>query len=238
MTITMKTVIFAVITELFITCAAGQLQPQDWKKVYTAHQSKALLTYVESAFLCSGPYALCAYAACTPIPNSDPPVAECGCYAYGNTSNLGGASGVLSAYAKQQTKQACGVGKAMDCLTTTNMAPFCKYMNSKTLYKEAKPDYISTYNPDDWPLTTGIQPKTVQCTNGGTFTNCFSAACYKGAPKSRHTPKGSPSFNATCYCPYYTTKTQPFLVWNGTANPCGPTSKAQLTPRTVIFNGL
>lgn len=42
-----------------------------------------------------GDFALCAYATCVTIPKSNPPVAECGCYAF-NGPSLGAGTGVLN----------------------------------------------------------------------------------------------------------------------------------------------
>ncbi len=42
-----------------------------------------------------GEFALCAYATCVTIPKSNPPVAECGCYAFSGP-NLGSGTAVLN----------------------------------------------------------------------------------------------------------------------------------------------
>lgn len=46
---------------------------------------------------------------------------------------------------------------------------------------------------------------------GGTATNCFAAACRRGAPSAKALPAGPDwaPYNATCFCPYFTTKEQP-----------------------------
>ncbi len=103
-------------------------------------------------------------------------------------------------------------------------------------------DLVSTWNPNDWVLATnqtGDVPagsaKPKMCT-GGTATNCFAAACRRGPPTSTALPEGQPAYNATCYCPYFTTEKEPFLMGNGT-NPCGPTDASELTKDTIIYNG-
>src|SRR6056297_1197646 len=59
------------------------VKPQNWKQFYNAvPQASNPKLYAKSAFHCKGPFALCAYATCVKVPNSDPPVAECGCFSY------------------------------------------------------------------------------------------------------------------------------------------------------------
>ncbi len=76
-------------------------------------------------------------------------------------------------------------------------------------------DLVSTWNPTDWVTATnqtGDVPAgsaTPKMCTGGTATNCFSAACRRGAPTSTILPEGQPAYNATCYCPYFTTEKQP-----------------------------
>lgn len=90
--------------------------------------------------------------------------------------------------------------------------------------------------PADWALATGqANPNPKVCT-GGTATNCFAAACRRGPPSSRFLPPGAPAYNATCYCPYFTTS-RPFLLSNSSF-PCGPKKASEIVPgRTLIYNG-
>ena len=67
------------------------------------------------------------------------------------------------------------------------------------------------------------------------MANCFSAACRKGAPTSKFLPAGAPVYNATCYCPYVTTR-QPFLM-SSADYPCGPANASMVKPSTLIYNG-
>jgi hypothetical protein len=219
------------------------VKPQNWKQFYNAvPQASNTKLYAKSALHCKGPFALCAYATCVKVPNSDPPVAECGCFSYPeNVLNRGAIVGTLDRTIKDAMKQVC-----KDRTNTTvcsigseqnpNQALFCKEMNDKTLYSKANPDFISTFNPNKWAESTGYVPAEVQCPNGGTYTNCNSAACYDARPSSPYLPDAN-KFNATCYCPYYVTM-DPVSVWNASANPCGPTNPADVKKDTLIFNGL
>ena len=226
-------------------CVATPVKPNEWKEYYTRPQSNNAKNYATSAFNCRGEYALCAYATCVKVSGSDPPVAECGCYSYpSEIVNIGAIVGTLDGDLKDEMKEECKkkFGSSTCVSPEINASPFCKAMNKGTMYKGAKPDYISTYNPVDWDKTTGTIPAPFKCDNGGTFTNCFSAACYKGSPKSPFLKGiGSPKFNATCYCPYYTfgsLSKRTFNVWNATADPCGPTKKKHLKKDTLIYNGV
>ena len=78
-------------------------------------------------------------------------------------------------------------------------------------------------------------PQKKQIPAGGTLANCFSAACRKGAPLSKFLPAGAPVYNATCYCPYVTTR-QPFLM-SSADYPCGPANASDVKPSTLIYNG-
>ena len=90
--------------------------------------------------------------------------------------------------------------------------------------------------PADWALATGQANGNPKVCLGGTATNCFAAACRRGAPSSRFLPPGAPADNATCYCPYFTTN-QPFLMSSNQFS-CGPKDAAQLVPgKTLIYNG-
>lgn len=232
-----------VCTSLVETSLATPVKPKDWVKYYSLQpQSNNFTKYVESFFTCEGEYALCAYATCVKVEGSVPPVAECGCYSYtSKTINIGAIVGVLDRKIKKTMKEKCKKRKGSPTckLFGVNKTPFCKSMNKETMYKGAKPDYISTWNPTDWDKTVGYLPASYECPDGGTYTNCFSAACYKGAPKSPFLQGiGSPKFNATCYCPYYTRSDTSVLVWNATADPCGPTNKKDVKKDTLIYNGM
>lgn len=69
----------------------------------------------------------------------------------------------------------------------------------------ALPTHAATNQTGDVPAGSA-KPK--MCT-GGTATNCFAAACRRGGPKSGALPEGQPAYNATCYCPYFTTTKEP-----------------------------
>lgn len=224
-------------------CRAALVKPKDWKKYYTRiPQSNNPENYVLSTFNCRGKYALCAFGTCVKVKGSEPPVAECGCYSYASKSlNIGAIVGVLDGQLKDEMKKKCKQrnGKPLCEYPVLNTSPFCKAMNRGTVYKGARPDYISTWNPTYWDKTTGQPESPVQCDNGGTWANCFSAACYAGAPKSPYLKGiGAPTFNATCYCPYYTTSKGSFNVWNATADPCGPNAEKDVKDGTLIYNGV
>ena len=85
------------------------------------------------------------------------------------------------------------------------------------------------------PLCSAPPTPTAPLLAGGTVANCFSAACRKGAPTSQFLPEGAPVYNATCYCPYVTTR-QPFLM-SSADYPCGPATASQVKPSTLIYNG-
>lgn len=57
-------------------------------------------------FTWQGPYAICAFAACTPLADSDPPVAECGCYAQEGPT-LGFSPGVLKKNVRLTGDRSC-----------------------------------------------------------------------------------------------------------------------------------
>jgi hypothetical protein len=159
-----------------------------------------------------------------------------------STLNIGAIVGTLDRQLKDEMKATCKkkTGKPFCALKESNQAPFCKAMNNKSMYKGARPDFISTYNPEKWNASVGSVPKPVDCPNGGTYTNCNSAACYDGyaAPLSLQKMPHANLFNATCYCPYYVT-TDSVTVWNAPVdNPCGPSNPKEVTTGSVIFNGL
>ena len=82
--------------------------------------------------LCSGPYALCAFATCrisTVGSKTEPAIAECGCYALSG-DNLGSPEGMLSAHQKTINTKACA-GKAGKCLKTANVVPTCFSQNAQ-----------------------------------------------------------------------------------------------------------
>lgn len=233
--------LFCLLVAISARCAAAP-EPKDWQKFYTRKQSNNPTNYAKSAFTCRGAYALCAFATCVKVQGSDPPVAECGCYSYpSKTINLGSIVGLLDGRIKDEMKEQCKEASGSpNCVTPKiNSAPFCKAMNKGTLYKGARPDYISTWNPTDWDKTTGTPQSPFTCEEGGTWANCFSAACYDGSPNSPFLKGiGSPKFNATCYCPYYTTSKGAFNVWNASADPCGPSNSKDVKKDTLIYNGV
>ena len=47
---------------------------------------------------------------------------------------------------------------------------------------------VSTFTPGSWAAITNMTGTAKQC-NGGTFTNCFAAACRPGRPTSKFLPK-------------------------------------------------
>ncbi|KAI3430876.1 hypothetical protein D9Q98_009284 [Chlorella vulgaris] len=212
--------------------------PTNLSSYYTAYPAPiSILRYLDAIFKCKGEFALCSFATCVKIPNSNPPVAECGCYAF-NEENIGFGSGILKQPVKTATRALCS-GNGRCLLNDYNVAPFCKGMNAKTMY----PGYplVSTWNPNSWIAVTNQtgtvpagynQPKLCK---GGTFTNCFAAACRRGPPSSRFLPAGAPRYNATCYCPYVTT-TKRFYI-SSVDYPCGTTNPALVTRKTLIYNG-
>ena len=72
--------------------------PLNLLSYYSAYPApQAILpSYPRKLIECTGKFALCAEATCVPIPGSNPPVAECGCYALSG-ENLGTTSAVLNA---------------------------------------------------------------------------------------------------------------------------------------------
>ncbi len=49
-------------------------------------------------------------------------------------------------------------------------------------------DYVSTFNNSAWQAATGQTPGGPKVCNGGTFANCYSAACVSGAPNTPYMP--------------------------------------------------
>ncbi|PRW61043.1 hypothetical protein C2E21_0646 [Chlorella sorokiniana] len=220
---------------LLVGCSSGAL-------AYPAPIS--VIENLDGVFKCEGPFALCAYGwVAQQLHNAHYAHSMrfwtlIGCYEF-NGTNIGFSPSILRKDLKKSMTKTCSHnGK---CLTTeVNTTGFCGAMNDGTMY----PGYelVSTWNPNDWVTATnqtGDVPagsaKPKMCT-GGTATNCFAAACRRGSPKSTALPEGAPAYNATCYCPYFTTTKQPFLMGNGT-NPCGPTDASELTNETLIYNG-
>ncbi|KAL4437303.1 hypothetical protein ABPG75_004442 [Micractinium tetrahymenae] len=206
----------------------GVPTPLNLSPYYTAYP--APISFI--LYLDSGEFALCAYATCVTIPGSNPPVAECGCYSF-TGPNLGSATGILNKQIKDTMLSTC-FGSARCTTLLSNKTEFCRRMNDRTMY----PGYelVSTYNTTDWAVATGQGNPEPRVCQGGTATNCFAAACRRGTPTSRALPPGSPAFNSTCYCPYFTTS-RPFIMANGSF-PCGPTDPAQVVPgKTLIYNG-
>lgn len=107
--------------------------PTNLSSYYTAYPAPiSILRYLDAIFKCKGEFALCSFATCVKIPNSNPPVAECGCYAF-NEENIGFGSGILKQPVKTATRALCS-GNGRCLLKDYNVAPFCKGMNAKTMY--------------------------------------------------------------------------------------------------------
>ena len=81
--------------------------------------------------LCSGPYALCAFATCrisSVGSATEPAIAECGCYGLSG-DNYGSPEGMLSAYQKAANNRVCG--GSLSCQQTANLAPTCFAQNTQ-----------------------------------------------------------------------------------------------------------
>lgn len=161
-------------------------------------------------------------------------MSECGCYAFKNQPSSGASEGILKESVRVSTPAVC---ENTDCNINVNVAPFCKEMIDGSFFPGF--DYVSTFNPDLWQEATGEPgPGQVDCTEGGTFTICYSAACLRGQPSSPYLPDGAPPFNATCYCPIYNAAAgESFNVASNAPDACGPKSLSDLTPSTVLYNG-
>ncbi|KAL4431393.1 hypothetical protein ABPG75_006649 [Micractinium tetrahymenae] len=221
-----RTVCIAIVMLLAATVGQAALPPgvpypANLGKYYTAYPAPiSFLTYLDSIFKCQGEFALCAYATCVTIPKSNPPVAECGCYSF-NGPSLGAGTGVLNKQIKANMLSTC-LGSVKCTTLLQNRTEFCRRMNDKTMYPRG--------------LATGQADLNPKICRGGTATNCFAAACCRGPPSSRFLPPGTPQYNATCYCPYFTTD-QPFFM-SSSKYACGPKNAAEIIPgRTLIYNG-
>ncbi|KAI7835702.1 hypothetical protein COHA_010402, partial [Chlorella ohadii] len=219
--------------------------PEDLSSYYTAYPAPiSVLETFDGVFSCTGRFALCAYAVCVPIEGSNPPVAECGCYAFEGV-NYGSAASTLKQSVKDEMVPECEhTGR---CFTIkANATRFCDEMHTGQMYPGY--DLVSRSCDIDSQLGAGAMASTnasgtvpagtyepKEC-KGGTLTNCFAAACRQGAPSSNLLPAGQPAYNATCYCPYITTK-EPFVM-GAKGDPCGPTDPSEVTKDTLIYNGV
>ncbi|KAL4521158.1 hypothetical protein Ndes2526B_g00325 [Nannochloris sp. 'desiccata'] len=208
-----------------------------FKNIYTGWpQSSSIVAYAAGVVNCTGPYALCAYAECRIVTlgsSSSPAIAECGCFAYPNSSgqdaiNIGSTEGMLSASVKDASIEICGT-TPKKCVKNTNFAPMCTQQNhlpKPTLYGSLF-DIISTFNPATWPA---YEPKSnVLCSDGGQYTNCYSAGCL-------NVPAWNGA-NATCYCPVYNVNK---LEGNfTTTNPSKSCFGSEgFTVGSIVWNGL
>eukprot|EP00798_Chlamydomonas_sp_ICE-L_P015365 gene15367-21451_t len=146
-------------------------------------------------------YALCSHATCTMMPNVDPPMAECGCYAFEGASE-GSSPSVLDKKVKVKTAKKCNVSGACTG-DNVNKAPFCKQVNSNKVYK-GRFEVVSIFS-DNWP---NASQQTIVCEQGGSLAICATAGCRFGTPSSSLINDNMfPAPNATCYCPVYTSTT-------------------------------
>jgi hypothetical protein len=173
------------------------------------------------------PFADCSFASCVAVPETSPPIAKCACYAFEGTSQ-GTAKYVLSAEARNQTldhNRMCHEQNAGDLSgydTCMQNSPMCTMQNSPgangfdstRMYPGLDWQYIATYSSgfDAFETASHESPSFQDCPSGGTYANCFSAACVSGGPDEHGTtsglepPEGAVDFNATCFCPMYTTE--------------------------------
>uniref|UniRef100_A0A383WPC6 Pherophorin domain-containing protein n=1 Tax=Tetradesmus obliquus TaxID=3088 RepID=A0A383WPC6_TETOB len=220
----------------------------DWASVYTAYPvnnvvGTGILLNMVDLFTCSAPYALCAYANCTIVEGTNPPVAECGCQVSSATLGRGALSigttpTILDKNLQTATAQRCGSSIGLTysiCTNPPNQAPFCPLMRRNRCGKASMYggvfDVISTFNTSTWPsgITSpqgGSGPGFKYCTKG-CATNCFAAAC--------HLKTAWNGMPATCYCPVYC---QPGFIMssNSTGYECeGQSVNGKLT---YIQNGI
>lgn len=189
-----------------------------WYKTYTSWPQpiplkKWVTGLTEGIFPCKSTYSLCAYAPCTWIPNSKPPMDQCGCYKFDNGYSYGAVIGTLNKKYQQKTKKYCNNPKN-DC-SVVNSAPMCKGMLNGKMHPAY--DTVSTYNTTDWQQVSGTDEYSQLCDDGGIFALCYTAACRAGKPSNPlvSAPEGQAQFNSTCFCPLYKgTPGQTFLVAN------------------------
>lgn len=138
---------------------------------------------------CRGPYALCAFANCSILPDTEPPLAACGCYVPKKPVWFVTPRQLKSKQWYDATSTKCFQGDAFNnnntgCLKT-NSAPVCKAIIRNKIYNQDY-DLISTFTPT---VHLGRQ----SCIGPGLMAECMSAACY-----NKTAWDGSP---VTCYCP-------------------------------------
>ncbi|WIA23202.1 hypothetical protein OEZ86_010092 [Tetradesmus obliquus] len=204
----------------------------NWGSIYTAYPvnkvlGTGLFSNLFDTFACLAPYALCAYANCTIVEGTNPPVAECGCQVSRATLksdaySCGTATTVLDKNLQSAMEQRCGsIGVQNSvCSNPPNQAPFCPLMKRNRCGKAAMYggvfDVISTFNSTTWPsgITSpqgGAGPAPQYCLKGCS-TNCFAAAC--------HLKTAWNGMPATCYCPVYCNQPGFILSANSTGYEC------------------
>lgn len=231
----LRTLIALLVTLHFVNAA-----PVKWSRIYTAWpQNPEFFSNARSVVNCTGPYALCSYAACKIISigsKEEPSIAECGCYGQPKPTgdaavNIGSAAGMLDRQAKTENYKACFNGTLAEnnqVCATANVAPACASQSHRprpSMYK-GRFDLISTFNSATWPYDQ-LSPGTL-CTYGQ-YTNCYSAGCSR-----KRAWNGA---NTTCYCPVYNVKPSEnvlFVVASGNATCLG--SKG-FTVGSIVWNG-
>ncbi len=137
---------------------------------------------------CSGPYALCAFANCSTLPGTDPPLTECGCYEPVKPVWYVTPRQLKSQALYNLTSEECFDGDAMNNVNTgcneTDSAPVCEAIVDNIIY-DGNYELISTFTPTEHLGQT-------KCTGPGLMAECMSAACYR-----KEAFDGSP---VTCYC--------------------------------------
>jgi hypothetical protein len=182
----------------------------NWSSIFTSYpQSQAFSqSFLTNDFACIAPYALCSYANCTVLQNTNPLIAECGCVAYTQVDewSLGTTAYTLDLETRTADDELCGRSFSSfksPCVWIPNVSTFCGGMERNTSSGKAymyggQFDLVSTWNPFTWPKNTsenqGAEGKPKLCTNGY-VANCFSAPCLVQTSWN--------GLNATCYCPVY-----------------------------------
>lgn len=139
---------------------------------------------------CKGPYALCAFANCTILPGTNPPLAECGCF-HPKKKDLSNVTPrqlktkqVFDATAKACYRDGDAINKRNVRCRKVNSAPACKAINENSIYNGVW-ELISTFTK-----THDQQP--THCTGPGLMAECMSGPCYNTTAWD-----GSP---IKCYC--------------------------------------
>ena len=135
----------------------------------------------------------------------------------GSPFNIATAEGILDKKLKEASRIVCDTpGKCAPPPTSVsafvagpqyNTAPFCEAMQpsassgGKPIMFGGKFDLISTFAPSAWlPSDSsgnqGSPGGSTQCTNGGAFAYCETAACIQKTSWN--------GLDTTCYCPVYT----------------------------------